>query len=305
MCHARQVTQDERGGPLRANNAGARARTISWLYVAFILQHHSRGTAAMRSCHFMKKLSFLLLLAALAFSCKKSEETADPQTGHFNINGIHDVDLSESATGVMSIPLSIVPTGGNDTVALFADDLPQGLYVSFTPREGVTTFQSVMKLAYDFSGAGGTYTIKVRGKGHSGERSYEMKVTLAAYNGWQLGQDVYKRLVVVKQTSGAYQAILITATNGAVLRLSFPKGVPLPQTSAVYPIIRDTAQKGMQITLYDGAQIWSATGQSTNGGEAASGRFVIDSLKRFVFKCSDVEMSDGLRKKNLNCSIGE
>ena len=254
---------------------------------------------------FMKKLSFLLLLAALAFSCKKSDEATDPQTGHFNITGIHDVDLSESSTGVISIPLSVVPTGGNDTVALSVDDLPQGLYVSFTPREGITTFQSVMNLSYDYSGSGGTYTIKLRGKGHSGERSYEMKVTLAAYNGWQLGKDIYKRMVVVKQTSGAYQAILVTATNGAVLRLSFPKGVPLPQTSATYPIIRDTTKNGMQITLYDGAQIWAATGKRTNSSEAASGRFVIDSLKRFVFKCEDVEMSDGVGKQSLNCSIGE
>lgn len=254
----------------------------------------------------MKKLFPLLLLAALVFSCKKSEEPADPQTGHFSINGVHDVDLSESAIGSISIPLSVVPNGGNDTVALSVEDVPAGVSISFSPREGVTSFNSIMTLSTDFSGEGGTHTIKLRGKGHSGERSYEMKVTMAAYNGWKLGADIFKRLSVEKYTTGAYQSIHIMATNGAVLRLSFPKGVPLPQKSATYLISHDSLPNSMQMTLYDGAAIWSATGLTTNGSNGtASGRFIVDSLQRFVFKCSDVEMSDGLRKLSLNCSVGQ
>ncbi|MBS1616537.1 MAG: hypothetical protein JST06_10525 [Bacteroidetes bacterium] len=249
----------------------------------------------------------MLFISAFALSCTKTDSPSDPQTGNFNITGIHDVDLSASATGQVSLPLAVVPTGGTkDTVALSLDMLPQGVTASFSPREGITSFNSTLNLYTDYSGNGGTYSIKLRGKGHSGERSYDFKLTIPFYNGWQLGADVYRKLYVDKSSSGSYAFIRITATNYAVLRLSFPEGVALPTKNASFSISPDSLKGNMQITIYDGAGIWSATGKQTNGNSGpATGQFLIDSLQRFVFQCANVEMTDGQRKRNLNCSVGQ
>ncbi len=255
----------------------------------------------------MRPRYFLLFIATLALSCTKSDNTSDPQTGNFNITGVHDVDLSTSAVGQASLSLSVVPAGGaKDTVALSLDQLPQGVVASFSPREGITAFNSTLNFSTDYTGDGGTYVIKLRGKGHSGERSYDFKLTMPYYNGWQLGSDVYRRMYVDKSSSGTYATIRVTATNNAVLRLSFPEGVTIPEKNTSFLISPDSIKGNMQITLYSGAEIWSATGKQTNGASGpATGQFLIDSLNRFVFKCANVEMSDGQHKRNLNCSVGQ
>src|SRR5262249_14893991 len=91
----------------------------------------------------MKQVPVLLLLCLLAISCKKSDDNTETSTANFIITGLKDIDLTLTSNGTISIPISVVPSGGTkDTVELFGDQFPSGLYANFQPRTGVTPFTS-------------------------------------------------------------------------------------------------------------------------------------------------------------------
>jgi hypothetical protein len=256
----------------------------------------------------MKHFSILVLLSLIAFSCKKAEENTTPQSGNFTITGVKDVDLSVTSDGRFSFPISVVPTGSSkDTVKLSADLVPGGVYCSFNPSTGVVPFNSVVTVSTDFSTPGGTYPFKIKGTATSGTRSYDLNVTLAQFRGWQLGSVIYEKSGLTKQegATGTYPSLIVLAPNGAELRMTFAAGTKLPKVNTTYKISKDTGKNNIQIALYDNLQIWSATGNRTDGTEAATGVFTFDTLKRFTFKCSNVEMNDGLQRKPLNCSFSE
>jgi hypothetical protein len=256
----------------------------------------------------MKQLSVLILLSLLAISCKKAEETKNSNTGSFTITGIKDVDLSVSSDGRVSFPISVVPTSGvKDTVKLSADLVPGGVYCSFVPSTGVLPFNSIVTVSTDFSSAGGTYPFKIKGVGSTGTNEYDIKVTLAPFRGWQLGSDIYEKTGLTKSegTGVDYPYIVVSAPNGAQLRVNFAAQTRLPKVTTTYNITSDTGRNNIQIAMAHNSTIWSATGKQFGSSDAATGTFTIDTLKRFTFKCSNVEMSDGLQKKSLSCSFSE
>ena len=268
------------------------------------------GASYSHSTHFtMKRFSTLLLLSLLAISCQKSSDTADPQTGNFSINGVRDVDLTLTSTGSYTFPVSVVSnSGAKDTVDLTTDLIPGGVYADFKPNHGITPFTSLVTISTDYSTGGGTFPFKIKGIGRCGTRTYDIRVTLDAFRGWQLGSEVYQRESVDKDAGGGstYPTITVHGPNSAQLRLSFPAHTGLPITNSTYTVSSDTGAKKIQIAMYDGAQIWSATGRRTDGSsESATGVFTFDTLKRFTFKAFNVEVSDGLIKKTLNCSFSE
>lgn len=256
----------------------------------------------------MKQLALFILAATLMVSCKKSEEVKEAETGAFVINGVKDVDLSESSDGRYSFPASVSSTtGSKDTVKLVAELVPGGVYCSFSVNTGVTPFNSVVTVSTDFSTPGGTYPFKIKGIGKTGNRSYDIKVTLAPFRGWQLDSDIYEKEVVSKTegASGSYPYVIATSPNGSQLRIAFAANTKLPKVNTTYKVSRDTGKNNIQITVFDNQQIWSATGLRTDNNESASGVFSFDTLKRFTFKASNLEVSDGLKKKNLNISFSE
>jgi hypothetical protein len=257
----------------------------------------------------MRQVSTLLLLCCIALSCKKSDNNSDSSTANFSITGLKDVDLTVTSDGKYSFPVSVVPTSGTkDTVTLFGDLFPSGLYIAFEPRTGVTPFTSVVTVYTDYSSnAGGIFACKVKGTGHSGVRSYDLHVTTDAYRGWQLGSAIYQKVTLTKSsgTTTLYPNITVTSPSGAALRLSFAAGAGLPTVNSTYKIAADTGRNSIRISLYDGPHIWSATGKRYSSSDAATGAFTFDTLHKFTFKCSEVEMSDGTQKMPLSCSFSE
>jgi hypothetical protein len=255
----------------------------------------------------MKQVSILLLFSICAFSCSKPEEKA-VSTANFTINGLRDVDLSVTSNGSYTFPISVVSTtGSKDTVTLFGDQFPTGMYPNFEPRTGITPFNSLLTIATDYSGAGGTFPVTIKGSGRSGTREYTINVKLDAYRGWQMGSTVYEKVQLIKfpgdQTK--YASIKVTSPTGAELFLSFAQGAGLPTVNSTYKVSGDTGKKNIQIAMYEGAHIWSATGKFSDGTEGATGTFTFDTLRRFTFKCANVEMTDGVNKVPLNCSFSE
>jgi hypothetical protein len=256
----------------------------------------------------MKQVSILLLLSLLVVSCSKPESTPT-STANFVINGLRDVDLTVTSNGSYSYPISIVSTtGSKDTVTLFGDQFPDGLYPVFEPDRGITPFNSILTIATDFSGAkGGTFPVTISGSGKSGTRSYTINVKLDPYRGWQLGSTIYEK-VALQQFAGSatkYASITVKSATGADLFLSFAMGAGLPIANGTYKVSGDTGRKNIQIAMYEGAHIWNATGKFADGTEGASGVFTFDTLRKFTFKCANVEMTDGVNKMPLSCSFSE
>lgn len=259
--------------------------------------------------HFMKSIPAALLLCLLAASCNKATDSTESSTANFSITGLRDVDLTLTSNGSYSFPVSVVPTSGaSDTVTLFGDLFPTGMYASFEPRTGVTPFTSIVTFSTDYSSAkGGTFACKVKGTGHSGVRSYDVNITTDAYRGWQLGSAIYEKVSLQEDpgTTTLYPSIKVVSPSGAELRLSFAAGTGLPKANSTYKIATDTGRNNIRISLYDGPHIWSATGKRTDNSEVPTGIFTFDTLHKFTFKCTNVEMSDGLQKMPLSASFSE
>lgn len=255
----------------------------------------------------MKPFVALIALSVMFQSCSKTEDTV-ADSGNFVITGVRDVDLSVTSTGSYTYPISVTSTNGaKNTVRLAGDYMPGGVYADCRPSSGVTPFTSQVTISTDYTTGGGTFPLKIKGTDSIGSRSYGMNVTLSQYRGWQFGSDIFIKESVEKDpgTVSYYASIKATATNGSHLNISFAKGAGLPKANSTYKISGDTGKSNIQIALYDGAHIWSATGKRTDGMDAPTGVFTFDTLKRFTFKCSSVEMSDGVKKQALNCSFSE
>ncbi len=243
------------------------------------------------------RLAFFAALALLTSCSKKTDDTPE-STANFVITGVRSVDLSTSATGSESFPITVTTTSGPaDTVTLYANEIPGGVYVSFKPIMGATPFTSVVTVSTLATQGAGSYTLKINGAGHSGLRSYSMGVSTPAFRGWQLGTDVYTRAGIEKDAS--VPQIRALAGGGADLILTFAAGNGLPVSNSSYGIAAVAATGKLAITIHDGAHIWKSSG---SGG---SGAFTFDTQGRFTFKCSNVEMVEGTSKKSLNCSFSE
>jgi hypothetical protein len=258
----------------------------------------------------MKQVSLLILSSLLLFSCsKKADDGTESSTANFSITGIKDVDLTLTSNGQYTFQVQVVPTSGaKDTVTLFGDNFPNGVYADFQPRTGVTPFTSTVTISTDFkSGVDGIVVSKIKGSGNSGVRSYDMKINLDAYRGWQLGSAIYEK-VGLEKTAGndtTYARVKVISPTGAALYLSFALKAGLPTATSTYTIANDTGKKSLRIAMYEGAHIWSATGKAADGSGPATGTFTFDTLHKFTFKCSNVEMSDGIQKVPLKCSFSE
>src|ERR1044072_5882291 len=139
-------------------------------------------------------IPFLLLL--LLSSCKKSDSgTTKPSKPNFVISGVRDADLSIVSSGkdTMNISIDPITPGIVDTVFLYANELPGDVYVSILPINGVTPFKAKVIVSASYKPGGGNYSIKINGAGHSGLCTYDTKVTLPEFRGWQLGSIVYQK----------------------------------------------------------------------------------------------------------------
>jgi hypothetical protein len=241
----------------------------------------------------------LLLLAA----CNKNNDSGKPvsTTPNFKVTGLQDVDLSNVSGNSYSFSISVVANPGQvDTVFLYANDLPGGLYVDFLPINGITPFSSVVTVrAYTSSNA--TYTIHIRAVGRSGIQSYDMKVTLPGFKGWQLDDVMFSKTTAEKNAGTA--TITARSSNGGQISLMFDPAVGLPTSNRTYTIGSTTEGGKMMISVWDNSRTWLSTGNAKGG--TATGTFTFDPLGKFTFKCSDVEMADSTLRKSLTCSFGE
>jgi hypothetical protein len=253
---------------------------------------------------YLNKLSWLLLLLPLFFlACSKgTDEGPKASTANFSITGLKDVDMSTTPSNSYTFPISIQSVAGAvDTVTLYANELPSGLYVHFVPVIGVTPFTSYVTITAQTQGAG-TYTVKIKGVGLSGLRTYDLKITVPEFRGWKLGSTTYHRQSVVKSAGGSSSpaTILVNASGGAILILTFAPGAPLPSSTSTYSISSEAnSSNEIAIQMIDGAHTWEST-----GGGTASGTFTFENGK-FSFKCSNVEMMEGTERKMISCIFSE
>jgi hypothetical protein len=210
--------------------------------------------------------------------------------------------MSTTPSNSYVFPISIQSVAGSvDTVTLYANELPDGLYVHFVPVIGVTPFTSNVSITAQTQGAG-TYPIKINGVGLSGTRSYNLNITVPEFRGWKLGSTTYHRESVVKnQENGNFPAnIIVNASGGALLALTFAPGAVLPTSTSTYTIasVANSSNK-LTLKMIDGAHTWESTGNGT-----ASGTFTFENGK-FSFRCSNVEMMEGTERKMINCIFSE
>ena len=253
----------------------------------------------------MKNLVLLLMMSVMVLACKKeSEEQPDGETGNFTITGVRDADLTMNSTASFAFPISVVPGAGTpENVSLRMDDLPGGVFAGFTPSSGTPPFNAQVNIWNDFRGAGGTLPVKLVGTAASGIRSYKMNVTVDHYRGWKFGDSVYnqKELFKFAGTPTRYPYVRVLGGGAGELTIAFSAGKGLPNATRSYKITSSSGvTDDIQLTMIDGPVSYSATGAG-----APTGTFTFDSLGRFVFKCSNVEMSNGLDKKLLSVSVSE
>jgi hypothetical protein len=250
----------------------------------------------------MRKLQLLFLLCITALSCTKAPEGETGSTATFAISGVHDVDLTQNSTASSKLPVSIT-SSTTETVSLRVDGLPRGVFADVRPSSGPAPFTASIVFWNDFSGTGGTYPVTVVGTSPSGTRSYPMNVTLDYYKGWQFGDSVYNQKGLVKDPGSVKQYPKITVFGGGAgqLTISFMQGTSLPIANKTYKIsASSTTADEIQISMYDEPAIYTATGVG-----APTGTFIFDTLGKFAFKCSKVEMSNGREKKLLSASFSE
>lgn len=254
--------------------------------------------------------ALLFLLLPFIFSCNKGgSDPTPPPSPNFKITGVKDADLSTTSTGSYTFPITVEALSGKpaDTVFLYATDVPGGVYVDFAPIQGITPFTSKVTVSALYVPGGGSHDIKINGAGHSGVATYGVKVTLPAFRGWQLGNDVYTRAKTEKFAGDATNPPTITAVanGGSIMILTFPLGESLPTSDKKYTIAsKAIGADRMAITIYDGSKIYKSTGSSTSGG-SVTGSFTYDAVNKFTFNCTNIEMKDSTGTKPLTCSFSE
>jgi hypothetical protein len=258
----------------------------------------------------MTKLRLLALLALVltVFACKKEEKTDDPNSGstaRFKITGVKDVDLSLSSTGTATLPVSVVTNTGAiaDTVAVQVTGLPAGIRAAISPASGVTSFASEIRFINEFNGPGGTFPISILGIGKSGTMTYKLNLTVPGYLGWIFNDTAYTRSNVVKDAGrvSGYAYIYADAQDGSRLVINFPYKAEIPTRAATYKIGAAAEEGTLRLQLLrDSTQVFTSTG---TGNPSAS--FSFDTAGRFIFKCSDVQMTNGVRTGKLSVSLPE
>lgn len=253
-----------------------------------------------------KMLAMMLMLAVAA--CKKEETPADPNAGstaRFKVTGVKDVDLSLSSTARASLQLQVVTNPGAqpDTVSLQVDGLPQGITTVFTPRTGKTSFSSKLEFINNFNGPGGNFPVNVVAIGNSGTMTYPMVLTVPGFIGWSFNDSVYTRTRIVKNNGGVsgYPYIYADEANGSRLIINFPYKAEFPTANKTYKIGASVAEGTLQLQfIRDSTQVFVST---ATGSPTAS--FTFDTLGKFIFKCRDVKMSNGIRTGTLQVSMSE
>ncbi|MBS1643633.1 MAG: hypothetical protein JST36_01215 [Bacteroidetes bacterium] len=251
----------------------------------------------------MKQFFSLVFFGILFSSCAKTSDPEPASTANFKITGVKDVDLSTTSNASVTLPLSVVPLGSaKDTVLLRMDGLPKGMGYTVSPLSGATPFNVQLSLFTDFSGIGGSFPVRLTGVGRSGEVSYTFNVTVPSYRGWVFDGILYKQTGFVRNNDSVkkYASIRVYGGGNGQLTISFPKGRSFPTKTSSYSITAGAldSSNNIQISFYDDTQIYSATGNAT-------GTFLVDTLGKLVFKCSNVEMSNGLTKKILSVDAAE
>lgn len=257
------------------------------------------------------KLRYLLPLLALALSilaCKKEKTPDDPNAGstaRFKVTGVKDIDLSGSSSGSLNMSLQITTNAGAlpDTVTLQVQGLPQGITTTLLPGTGKTNFASRITFTNNYNGPGGNFNVNVVAYGKSGTLTYPMVLSVPGYIGWAFNDTTYSRSKVVKDAGSVsgYPYIYIDAVDGSRLVINFPYKATLPTKSATYKVGASPSEGTLQLQfLRDTTQFFVSTGI---GNPTAS--FSFDSLGKFIFKCSNVQMSNGVRNGKLNVSVPE
>lgn len=250
----------------------------------------------------------LLALALSVFACKKEDTPPDPNAGstaRFKVTGVKDVDLSLSSAGRIVLPVKVVTNAGAlaDTVTLQVTGLPDGIGTIIKPSTGVTSFAATIEFVNNNTGRGGNFPVNVVAIGNSGTMTYPMVLTVPAYIGWIFNDTAYTRTRVVKdpgRTSGN-PYIFIDAQDGSRLIINFPYKAELPTRAATYKIGGSTGAGMIQLQfIRDTTQVFVSTAV---GSPTAT--FTFDTLGKFIFKCSNVQMSNGLRTGKLNASLPE
>lgn len=245
------------------------------------------------------------LIAALLIGCTScTKEAEEASSANITITGVRDADLTLTSNSSYTFPVTVNSgTGSPQDVSLSGDNLPKGVSASFNPSRGTTPFTAMATFRYDFTGSGGVHDVKLVGNTATGSKSYPLKVTLDFYRGWRLGDSTYYKTDVYKDkgNTSTYPNIRVYAVRSGILTISFGLGKSLPSANKTYRITSSSGTADdIQISMNDEPEIFSATGVGN-----PTGTFTFDTLGKFTFKCSGVEMSNGVQKKTLDCSFSE
>jgi hypothetical protein len=250
---------------------------------------------------FLKSSILLLAFLPLFFSCKKGDDSKPVTEPNFTVTGLKDVDFRTISGDSYTFPIDIKSNAGTvDTVFLYANGLPGGMYVDFDPVYGITPFTAKMKVSY-YGTEAGVFTIHIKAVGRSGTRTYDVKVTWPDFKGWKLGGDYYHNTGVERDTSTSTNpSIRVNAAGGSQLIFTFAIGAALPTTTRSYTITKSpNAADKMSITLKAPGHTWVSTGSGSN-----TGTFTFNEGK-FTFTCTNVDMADSTQHETLTASFGE
>jgi hypothetical protein len=250
----------------------------------------------------LKSYFLLFVFVPLLFSCNKGSDSKPAPEPNFTITGIKDVDFRTISGDSYTFPIDIKSNAGTvDTVFLYANGLPGGMYVDFDPLYGITPFTAKMKVSY-FGSEAGVFTIHIKAVGRSGTRTYDVKVTWPDFKGWKLAGDYYHNTGVERDSGSATinPSIRVSAAGGSQLIFKFAIGAGLPTTTRNYTItsVPNTADK-MSITLLAPGHTWLSTGSGSS-----TGNFTFNEGK-FTFSCNSVDMADSSKHETLTASFGE
>jgi hypothetical protein len=131
----------------------------------------------------MKYTSLCIVLAILCFSSCKKDSGAST---NFQINGIHDLNLTGgSSASLNGLEVKFI-AGKQEPVVLTATNLPAGVVADFTPASGTPTYFFSVTFYSDASVAAGDYTIKIIGTSSTSvTKSYDMVLHVTKANYWK------------------------------------------------------------------------------------------------------------------------
>lgn len=249
----------------------------------------------------MKNILVAVLLLTAFSACTKKDNGESSGKAKFVINGVQSVDLTTNTSASAEYSISVV--GDPEAVTLSAEDLPKGLHCEFTPSGGTPPFNAKVRVWNDFTGEGGIQSFHITGRSESGTRNYLMNATFAAFRGWKFGELVYFQNSVIRipGTGSSYPQIKVYGGGAGILTITFAQGSKLPTSNKTYKISSTAlGPDEIRLTMNDDPVIYQAVGNNN-----VTGTFIFDNVGRFVFKCSKVEMTNGIDHKILEGNIYE